>query len=58
MEMPGSRYTIQLFNHKWNVKPHRGRQRKMWGKVAAEILMSLRVNKCEWSEDIKNEGFF
>ena len=37
----GSRYAKQLFSQEWNVKPHRGRQRKMGGKVVEDIFMSL-----------------
>ena len=34
-------YAKQLFSQKWNVKPHRGRQWKMWGKVVEENNTSL-----------------
>ena len=30
--MKGDRYPRQCFDRAWEVKPHRGRQRKMWGK--------------------------
>ena len=55
VKMPGSRYAKQLFSQEWNVKPRRGRQRKMWGKVVEDLFTSLDINKCEWSEDIKKE---
>ena len=50
--MPQDKYTKQLFSQEWNVKPHRGRQRKTWGKV---IFLSLGLDKCEWLEDIERE---
>ena len=28
--LPEDRYPKQLFNQKWNIKPRRGRQRKVW----------------------------
>ena len=54
VKMPGGRYAKQLFSQGRNVKPHRCRQRKMWGKVG-DILTSLCINKCGWFEDIKKE---
>ena len=27
---PEDRYSKQLFNQEWNIKPHRGWQRKLW----------------------------
>ena len=51
--MPEDRYPKQLFSHKWEVKPRRGRQRKAWGRVADELFVSLGVDKHEWLEDIK-----
>ena len=36
--MPQDRYPKQLFGQEWNVKLHRGRQRKTWGKVIDDIL--------------------
>ena len=32
-------YAIQLFSQEWNVKPCRGRQRKMWVKVVEDIFV-------------------
>ena len=40
----------QLFSQEWNVKPHRGRQRKTWGKGVHDIFLSLGLDKCEWLE--------
>ena len=53
--MPQDRYPKQLFSQEWNVKPHRGRQRKTWGIVINDIFLSLGLDKCEWLEDIERE---
>ena len=50
--MPENSYP-KLFCQEWNVKPHRGRQRKTWEKVIDDIFLSLRLDKCEWLEDMK-----
>ena len=55
VKMPGSKYAKELFSQEWNVKPRKGRQRKMWGKVVEDIFTSLDINKCEWLEDIRKE---
>ena len=47
--MHQDRYPKQLFSQKWNVKPRRGRQSKIWGKVIDDFL-SLGLDKCEWLE--------
>ena len=49
------RYPKQLFSQEWNVKPHRGRQRKTWSKLIDDIFLSLGLDKCEWLEDIERE---
>ena len=54
--MPDNRYPKQLFNQSWNVKPRRGRQRKVWGKIIDNIFESLNVDKKEWLECIENEN--
>ena len=41
--MPEDRYPKQLFCREWNVKPCRGRQRKILSLV------------CKWLEDIERE---
>ena len=48
--IPQDRYPEQLFSEEWNVKPHRGRQRKTWGK-----FLSLGLDKYESLEDIERE---
>ena len=50
--MGGDRYPRQLFCQNWEVKPRRGRQRKMWSKVVDNIFESLSLNKEEVLEDI------
>ena len=55
LKMPENRYPKQLFNQRWNIKPRRGRQRKMWGRIVEDIFESLGIDKEEWSESIKNE---
>ena len=29
----------QLFNQEWNIKPHRGRQRKVWGRMVDDLFI-------------------
>ena len=55
VKMPGSRYAKQLFSQKWNVKPRRGRQRKVWGRVVEDIFKSLEIDEGEWLEVIEKE---
>ena len=50
--MPEHRYSRKLFVQEWNVKPHRGRQRKYWCKVVDNLFSSLGLDKAEWLEDI------
>ena len=35
------RYPKQLFNQKWNIKPRRGRQRKVWSRMMNDFLFSV-----------------
>ena len=50
--MKGDRYPRQLFDHVWEVKPRRGRQRKMWGKrVDDNIFEALLLDKEELLDD-------
>ena len=39
--MPEDRYPKQLFSREWETKPHRGRQRKAWGRVVDELSLCL-----------------
>ena len=36
--MPEDRFPKQLFSQEWDQKPHRGRQRKTWGRVIDDLL--------------------
>ena len=55
VRMPGNRYAKQLFSQKWDVKPRRGRQRKVWGRVVEDIFKSLEIDEGEWLEVIEKE---
>ena len=48
------RYPKQLFNQEWNIKPRRGRQRKVWSRMVDDLFKSLDIDKSEWLEDIKH----
>ena len=52
--LPEDRYPKQLFNQKWNIKPRRGRQRKVWSRMVDDLYKSLDIDKSEWLEDIKH----
>ena len=39
--LPEDRYPKQLFNQKWNIKPRRGRQRKVWSRIWWMISLNL-----------------
>ena len=52
--LPEDRYPKQLFNQEWNIKPRRGRQRKVWSWMVDDLIKSLDINKSEWLEDIKH----
>ena len=43
--MKGDRYPRQLFDQVWEVKPRRGRQRKMWGKRVDDIFEALLLGE-------------
>ena len=52
--LPEDRYPKQLFNQEWNIKPRRGRQRKVWSRMVDDIFKSLDIDKSEWLEAIKH----
>ena len=52
--LPEDRYPKQLFNQEWNIKPRRGRQRKVWSTMVDDLFKSLNIDKSEWLEDIKH----
>ena len=51
--MPEYRYPKKLFSKDWNIKPHRGRQRKVWSRIINDLFVSLELecvlcgNECE-----------
>ena len=52
--LPDDRYPKQLFHQEWNIKPRRGRQRKLWSRMVDDLFKSLDIDKSEWMEDIKH----
>ena len=42
--LPEDRYPKQLFNQEWNIKPRRGRQRKVWSRIVDDLFKSLDIN--------------
>ena len=46
--MPGDRYPKKLFSQDWNIKPHRGTQRKVWSRIINDLFVSLELDKAEW----------
>ena len=48
------RYPKQLFNQEWNIKPHRGRQRKVRSRMINDLFKCLNIDKSERLEDIKH----
>ena len=55
-KLPENRYPKQLFNQEWNIKPRRGRQRKVWSRMVGDLFYfkSLAIDKGDWMEDIKH----
>ena len=51
--MKGNRYARQLLDQVWEVKPRRGRQRKMWGKRVDDIFKAFLLDKEELLDGIK-----
>ena len=54
--MPGDRYLKKLFSQDWNVKQHRGRLRKVWGRIINDLFVSLELDKAEWLKDILDDS--
>ena len=47
--LPEDRYPKRLFNQKWNIKPSRGRQRKVWNRMVDDHFKSFdRVRANGW----------
>ena len=42
--MPEDRYPKKLFSQDWNIKPHRGRQGKVWNRIIDDLFVSLELN--------------
>ena len=38
-----NRYPKQLFNQEWNIKPRRGRKRKVWSWMVDDLFKSLDI---------------
>jgi hypothetical protein len=53
VNMSEDRYPRRLFNHKWDFKPRRGRQRKCWSRVVDDLFSSLGLDKVELLEDTR-----
>ena len=43
--MPEDRYLKMLFGQDWNIKPRRGRQRKVWSRLVDDLFLSLKLDK-------------
>ena len=50
--MPEDRYPKTFFSRDWNIKSHRGRQRKVWSRIIDALFVSLELDKAEWLIDI------
>ena len=47
--MPADRYPKKLFSKDWNIKPHRGRQRKVWSRRINDLFVSLELKTLLYS---------
>ena len=50
--MPEGRYPKMLFSQDWNIKPSRGRQRKVQSRLVEDLFASLKLDKANWLKDI------
>ena len=51
--MPEDRYPkMLLFSQDWNIKPCRGRQRKVWSRLVDDLFVALELDKADWLKDI------
>ena len=41
---PDDRYSKQLFNQEWNIKPRGGGQRKVWSRMVHDLFKYLDIN--------------
>ena len=46
--MAEDRYLKKLFSQDWDLKPHSGRQRKVWSRMIDDLFVSLELDKAEW----------
>ena len=56
--MDAERYPRLLLDSDWEVKPHRGRQRKTWRKVVSELLLQLNLDSQELLAEDYNVNLF
>ena len=49
--MPEDRCPKMLFSQDWNIKPRRGRQRKVWSRLVDDLFVSM-IDKGNWLKDI------
>ena len=47
----------QLFDPEWNIKPRRGRQKKVWSRMVDDMFKTLHIDKSEWLQDTECGGF-
>lgn len=52
--MSEDRYPRKMFSQDWNVKPSRGRQRKVWSRLIDDLFVSLGLDQAEWLQGIQN----
>ena len=50
--IPDDRYPKMLFSQDRIMKPHRGRQRKVWNRLVDDLFVSLKLYKANWLKDI------
>ena len=52
VNMPLFRYPKHLFLEEWNIKPHPGRQRKVWKRLEDNVFESIKRDKGELLKNI------
>ena len=48
--MPEDRYPKMLFSQDWNIKPCRGRQRKVWSRLVDDLFVVIEVRQSQLVE--------
>ena len=56
--LPDNRYPKQLLSQEWEIKPHKGRQRKTWSRTIDDIFHSLSLDKGEILDDMHEETLY